>query len=108
MDDLTYYHLGLWPLALPRVPSVGSHSQQMYLHRLHKHTVNYPFRTRSNTSGKGAEAGKQANMSSSPLSCCSSSHSLAHTGLLSNPLYSPSAVEPRGRDVLLAAGWLEM
>lgn len=62
----------------------------------------------SNTSGKDAEAGKQANMSSNPFAYCSASQSLVHAGLLSNPLYTPSAVERRGRAVLLDAGWLEM
>lgn len=62
----------------------------------------------NNTSGKDAEAGKQANTSSNPCPYCSASQSLVHTGLLSNPLYTPSVVECRERAVLLDPGWLEM
>jgi len=62
---------------------------------------------RSNVSGKEAEAGKQSNMSGNPFAYCSASQILVHAGLLSNPLYTPSA-ERRGRAVLLDAGWLEM
>lgn len=62
----------------------------------------------SNASRKGAEAGKQANTSSSPFAYCSTTQSLAYAGLPSNPLYTPSGVERRGRAVLLDAGWLAM
>lgn len=96
------------PSSLPCEESSRRHSQYIHVYRSHKHKDNFQCRTGARHLGRMLKLANRQIRAVAHWPYCSESQSLAHAGLLSNPLYTPSDAELRGRAVLLDDGWLEM